>query len=186
MATIGLLAACDVSIDDTETGTAASTDGRDDGIVAPPPRAPAPTPPEPTAPPAADQRIAWLMQGNVDVTSTLEDDDGSLYVTGTFIDTLRLGDVVLQSRGEEDVFLVKSNPDKSFAWIKSVGSEHRDSKPKVTIQDHLVHLVGETTGHMDCGDGALPQWSDDDFFFCVFSRSDGVTIEGGTFPIVGP
>jgi hypothetical protein len=117
------------------------------------------------------------------VTSSVQDEDGALYVTGTFVDSIRVGDAVLTSRGAEDVCVVKTAADGTFAWAQAVGSDRRERAPSVTVQDHQVRVVGLTEGKMDCGDGPLPLWSADSFFFCVFGGPDGATVEGGTFPI---
>jgi hypothetical protein len=181
LALLALLPGCSMSADDAQSGEFASTEAPPE---APPPHRPVAAPPEPIFDPSADPQIARLTESGLRVTSTVLAEDGSLFVTGTFSNSVQLGNITLQSRGDVDVFLLKSNPDQSMAWAQSIGSEDRESKPTVTIQTHQVRIVGQTEGHLDCGNGALPQWSNNDFFFCVFDR-DGVNIEGGTFPIVG-
>jgi hypothetical protein len=172
--------ACEAPVDDdAETEEAAATEDRGDESAAP--QRPAPAPPEDE--PESASVTTRVTRTGCTVTSSARDEDGSVYVTGTFVDSIRVGDAVLTSRGAEDVCLVKTAPDGTFAWAQSVGSDRRERAPSVTVQGRQVRIVGLTEGRMDCGDGPLPLWSADSFFFCVFGRHDGATVEGGTFPI---
>ncbi|MDB5218826.1 MAG: hypothetical protein JWO86_6753 [Myxococcaceae bacterium] len=122
------------------------------------------------------------------VTSTVTDPTGASYVTGTFEGRIVIGHTAIQSRGDKDVFLLKTDPQGRLQWLRAVGSAMTESGPRVTLEEGTsqVQLIGMTKGRMDCGSGPLSAWSSDTFFFCVFGRSDGKPVSGGVFPTGAP
>jgi len=178
--------ACIAPSDDAQTSEAPITDAPSDPTPAPSHK-PAPAPAEAQLPPADPFALVTsaLRENGATVDSTAIDRDGSLYVTGTFVNSIKLNGATINSRGQEDVYLIKTYPDGTFAWGTTVGSATQERQPAVKIQDGEVRLVGLTSGRLDCGAGPLPLWSDNTFFFCVFERGDGSGIEGGSFPIGG-
>jgi hypothetical protein len=121
------------------------------------------------------------------VTSTTTDESGALYVTGTFVGDTLIGDLVVASRGDKDVFLLKISAQQKLEWVRAVGSASVESSPRVSIeQGARVNVIGMTNGAMDCGDGPLPWWSSSTFFVCVFGGKDGASISGGVFPTGAP
>lgn len=186
-ATVALTAACGAPPDRTQTSESSVAEGGGNAAdtTPAPPRRPAPPPAEAQLPPSEpfDRVVSALRENGATVTSTASDLDGSLYVTGTFVGSIKLGGVSLASRGEEDVYLVKTYVDGSFAWGTTVGSAYQERAPAVNVEDGVVRLVGLTEGRLDCGNGPLPIWSNDTFFLCVFEPKDGENLEGGSFPI---
>lgn len=178
--------ACSAPADDAQTSEAPVTEAPSDPPPAPSHK-PAPAPAEAQFPPADAFALVTsaLRDNGATVDSTAIDTDGSLYVTGTFVNSIKLNGATINSRGQEDVYLIKTYPNGTFAWGTTVGSATQERLPVVSIQDGQVRLVGVTSGRLDCGAGPLPLWSDNSFFFCVFERGDGTGIEGGSFPIVG-
>jgi|GEM_PF-2199401 len=118
------------------------------------------------------------------VTSVAKDARGSRFVTGTFRDRVTIGDTVLKSRGDKDVFLLKMEPSGALAWARSIGSEWQESAPRISVdaQTGKVTVVGMTDGAMDCGAGPLPTWDSETFFLCTFGNDDGTAIASGVFP----
>jgi hypothetical protein len=128
-----------------------------------------------------------LARADTIVTSTFEAKDGAIYEAGTFAGAVLLDGERLQSKGGDDVFLVKWNADGSRAWVRAVGSQAHESAPRVgDVEDGRVKLIGMTQGEMDCGSGPLPTWTSQTFFFCVFDSDDGAWLAGGTFPTGAP
>jgi hypothetical protein len=121
------------------------------------------------------------------VTSSVVDPiTGATYATGTFVDDALIGDTLVKSRGDKDVFLLKVDPTGAFEWVRAVGSAYAESEPRVTLSGVEVNVIGMTMGAMDCGAGPLPTWSSDTFFFCVFGATDGTSLSGGVFPTGKP
>ena len=120
------------------------------------------------------------------ITSMVITDDGSMYGAGTFTGSLFVGNDRLKSRGEEDVFLVRFNPDNRIAWIRSIGSVRSERAPKVTYSDGKVRILAVTDGQVDCGSGDMDgRWSSEMFFYCLY-ETNGDAINGGTFPTGSP
>lgn len=121
------------------------------------------------------------------VTSTIIDESGAMYVTGTFVGSTLIGDTVVRSRGDKDVFLLKITPQGHVDWVRAVGSASIESAPRVSLEPGArVNVVGMTEGEMDCGEGPLPWWSSATFFVCVFGGRDGASVAGGVFPTGAP
>lgn len=121
------------------------------------------------------------------VTSTTVDPaSGATYATGTFVNEVVIGETLIKSHGDTDVFLMKIDATGAFEWVRSVGSAYADDRPKVTLAGSEVNVIGMTEGAMDCGAGPLATWSSSTFFFCVFGASDGASVSGGVFPTGTP
>jgi hypothetical protein len=130
------------------------------------------------------------------VTSAVFDAMGATYATGTFVGEVVIGDTLIRSRGNKDVFLVKLNARGGFEWVRAFGSTEGEKAPHVTIEDELreiegeprqrVTIVGMTKGEMDCGTGPLNTWDSSTFFVCIFGSRDGMTLNAGVFPTGNP
>lgn len=151
-------------------------------------RAPAPpsdTNVDPTAPQTSLLDLSSVIYGGVPpiVTSTVTDETGATYATGTFVGKVLIGNTVIKSRGDKDVFLIKLTPSGAFGWIRAVGSAALENAPRVTLDEgHRITIIGMTKGEMDCGTGPLNTWDSSQFFVCIFGGYDGSTLNGGVFP----
>lgn len=151
---------------------------------APGPAAPLPDVPPEGAPPVAVTRFFDRQTG---VLSRANGGDGVTYVAGLFSGRTALGDFVLKSRGGDDVFLARVEPNGRVAWARSVGSREAESAPEVSVQeDGHVRLFAKTTGEVDCGGGPLGKWSSPMFFMCDFRPEDGTLVSAGAFPTGSP
>lgn len=150
------------------------------------------TPPAPPSDDAADETagadLTMLVHNGAwpTITSSVSDENGARYATGTFVGVVAIGDTVIKSRGDKDVFLLKLDPAGKFLWVRAVGSASAESAPRVTLESTgRVSVLGMTTGEMDCGSGPLPTWSSDTFFLCIFG-GDGLSLVSGVFPTGAP
>ena len=66
--------------------------------------------------------------------------DGSVFLAGTFQNNLVADSQVLQSRGESDIFLFKTNAQGKVLWAKRAGSSLADEVTAMTLDknDHLI------------------------------------------------
>jgi hypothetical protein len=121
------------------------------------------------------------------VTSTVVDPaSGATYATGTFVNEVVIGQTLIKSHGDTDVFLMKIDATGTFEWVRAVGSAYAENRPRVTLAGTEVNVIGMTDGAMDCGSGPLATWSSATFFFCVFGAADGTSVSGGVFPTGTP
>jgi len=155
----------------------------------PPPaeESPAEEVPEPAPAPIGPDLLPYVSGGTLPhVTSVVQDETGATFATGTFVGSVAIGDTVINSRGQKDVFLLKLDPAGKFAWVRAVGSPLGERSPRVAIDGESISLIGMTKGEMNCGAGPLRTWSSETFFFCMFGGSDGAVQAGGVFPTGSP
>jgi len=71
-------------------------------------------------------------------TSISFDDNGNLYITGSFEDSVDFdpgtGNSILASKGESDTFVQKMDSSGSFLWAKSFGGTLRDGGTAINIE----------------------------------------------------
>lgn len=80
-------------------------------------------------------------------TDVAVDNDGNMYVSGTFAGTATFGDHAITSAGDSDAFLVKWNDDATVAWARRGGTSlFNDFGTAVTIgPDGSLYWVGYFT-----------------------------------------
>jgi hypothetical protein len=122
------------------------------------------------------------------VTSTVKDETGAEYMTGTFVGTIVVANTTLTSKGDKDVFVLKLGPTGAFQWAHAVGSASREHDPRITlaVESNRVTVVGITDGEMDCGTGPMTPWASETSFLCIFARADGAATGSGVFPTGAP
>jgi hypothetical protein len=158
---------------------------------APSPAEPAPgatKSPDPLQEPTRDFFAAIIRDAETTrVTSTVVDPaSGATYAAGTFVNEVVIGQTLIKSHGDTDVFLMKIDGAGTFEWVRAVGSAYAENRPRVTLAGSEVNVIGMTDGAMDCGSGPLATWSSATFFFCVFGAADGTSVSGGVFPTGTP
>jgi hypothetical protein len=137
--------------------------------------------------PTVDYASLLQAASTTHVTSTIVDSaSGATYATGTFVDDVVIGNTLLESKGDKDVFLMKIDSTGTFEWVRAVGSAYAEREPRVTLEGDEVNVIGMTDGAMDCGTGPLATWSSETFFFCIFGAADGTSLSGGVFPTGTP
>ncbi len=60
--------------------------------------------------------------------SMVVDDEGNIYVTGSFQGDLILGDEKYTAMGDADIFLAKFNSDGNIEWFRQAGSRVYEKK----------------------------------------------------------
>jgi hypothetical protein len=118
-------------------------------------------------------------------SSSVSESDGSRYLVGVFSGSFHAGDVVLQSRGEDDVFLMHVFSDGTVDWARGIGSEGEERQPRLTLDGGRLTVVAMTNGSVDCGLGELRTFDSETFFVCTFDER-GNPLTGGAFPTGRP
>lgn len=83
--------------------------------------------------------------GNACLNSMTCDRNGNCYMTGYFFDTLIFGSDTLHSTGNNDVFLVKLDPDGNFSWMRSGTSPvpgHESGNCVTTDLNGAIYMTG--------------------------------------------
>lgn len=133
----------------------------------------------------SDAEYGFAGNPNAHVTSSVSASDGSRFIAGLFSGTMTVGDVVLHSRGGDDVFFARLLSDGTIDWIKSVGSRKSERGAHIKFDDDRVTLIAMMEAAVDCGSGPLYPWSSESFFVCVFDVT-GEPLIGSAFPTGRP
>jgi len=96
---------------------------------------------------SSDGTVLWARsaggstgEAGKDVTT---DGNNNVYITGSFTSTFTIGSTTLTSAGSSDVFLVKYDPNGTFLWAKSEGSQYTEHGHCVTTDaSGNVYLAG--------------------------------------------
>ncbi|KPK84171.1 MAG: hypothetical protein AMS27_10745, partial [Bacteroides sp. SM23_62_1] len=94
-----------------------------------------------------DGDTLWIKQigssGDDRAKDVITDEDGNVYVTGSFSDSTLFDGRYLRSKGGQDIFLAKYNPDGDTLWIKNVGWGYGDDRGNdLTISGNEIHMAG--------------------------------------------
>ncbi|RZK55923.1 MAG: hypothetical protein EOO59_10205, partial [Hymenobacter sp.] len=85
--------------------------------------------------------------GTIEAVAT--DAAGSVFVVGTFADTLRLGSHTLYSAGSADFFLAKYVPrTHTWAWAVRGGGRQSDAGHALAVQGGAVYVTGYVFGNV--------------------------------------
>ncbi|MDR1405753.1 MAG: hypothetical protein LBI89_00935 [Prevotellaceae bacterium] len=86
---------------------------------------------------AQQLRWQWAVQahGAADnrIGGTACDTARNIYLTGSFSDSIRFGSFHLASKGEEDIFLLKLDPEGNVLWAKPAGGPGNDYPTAMTV-----------------------------------------------------
>lgn len=86
------------------------------------------------------QALRWGGSGNETCHGLAVASDGSIFLAGTFQNNLVLDSQTLQTRGESDIFLFKTNAQGDISWAKRAGGLLADEVTAITLDknDHLI------------------------------------------------
>lgn len=80
---------------------------------------------------------------------------GNIYVTGSFIDSLRLDGFYLSTLEFDEVFLAKLNSTGKTTWAKSYGHNKRDIGCKLILKNTELILAGDFSTNIEFGSSSL-------------------------------
>ncbi len=83
------------------------------------------------------------------------DATGNIYVTGSFIDSLRLDGFYLSTLEFDEVFLMKINTSGKTTWAKSYGHNKRDVGCKLILKNTELILAGDFSTNIEFGSSSL-------------------------------
>ncbi|WP_437840469.1 hypothetical protein [Sorangium sp. So ce1153] len=92
---------------------------------------------------------AYEQTGDVHFMDIARDADGSMFVSGAFLDTITIGGDTLSSASTTDILLLKLSPTGEPVWAKKFG-------------DNVV-VVGDADTQIDFGNGPLALTDDSGF-----------------------
>ncbi len=107
------------------------------------------------------------------------DREGNVYLSGTFDQSLDIGDQTIQSLGFDDVFLSKYNPDKEIEWTISGGGSNFEQVSALTVDaaDNVI-WGGQFWIEGNFGSLQLPLTQDSRGIFLIKYTPDGSLVWG--------
>ncbi len=87
------------------------------------------------------------------------DVNGNVYTIGTFADTADfdpgVGQYNLTSKGKDDIFISKLDPNGNLVWAKSIGGQEEDLGISITVDDKgNIYATGSYSGTVDFDPGS--------------------------------
>lgn len=131
--------------------------------------------------------VDWYIQfgstGRESPTNVITDNNGNIYVTGSFVDTLYVEDQQIISLDNHDIFLSKILINGQLDWIKNVGSgSGQDRGLSITIDNQgYIHMVGFYKDELYFSSDTLISNGFTNNFYARFFN-DGVFIKAINFP----
>lgn len=108
---------------------------------------------------------------NQTVVATL-DKNGSIFLAGSFDETMEIGGGVLTSAGGSDVYIARLNPSGGHVWSKRYGNASSQSANGISVDEEGNLLVtGSFQGSIDFGGKLLTSEGSDDIFVAKLDAS---------------
>ncbi len=104
--------------------------------------------------------------------SLFTDKDGNNYVTGSFSDTLKVGNIKMISKGSYDIYLLKYDKNGNLIWAKQAGGTDSDEAYGITIDDLAnIYMTGYFSGTANFSGIKLISSGDKDFFVAKYNKN---------------
>lgn len=102
------------------------------------------------------------------------DKNGSIFLAGSFDETMDIGGGLLTSAGSSDVYIARLNPSGGHVWSKRYGNASTQAANGITVDEEGNLLVtGSFQGTIDFGGSVLSSEGSDDIFVAKLSPSGG-------------
>ena len=131
----------------------------------------------------------WNVYPQVGGYSITSDNDGNVYVTGSFLNSVTFGNITLTSSGRDDLFVAKLDSSGNWVWAisvtNSISSDYGDARGTgiVCSSDGFIYVTGRTTGETIFGTMHLTGQGSTDIFLAKLSSSGewvNAIVAGGT------
>ncbi|MBI5546868.1 MAG: hypothetical protein HY901_23545 [Deltaproteobacteria bacterium] len=96
------------------------------------------------------------------------DNQGNVYVTGIFSESLDFGDGARTSAGEMDVFVVSYDAAGALRWVKTFGGPNEDRGLALAVNHDTLVVAGCLESPLDIDGTALPNAGGEDVFIATF------------------
>jgi len=111
--------------------------------------------------------------GGDQAKALVTDEIGNVYIIGDFTQDTNLGDKLIRSEGQEDVYIASYTATGSFRWARTFGGYGRDYANHLEVDSKgNVYLVGSFNGNFPLWEDVNPSKGSTDIFIISLS-SDG-------------
>jgi opacity protein-like surface antigen len=98
----------------------------------------------------------WTKSSNAVITGVVFDINDNIYVTGNYEGSLNIFGSPLTSKGEQDIYLAKLDPNGNLQWIKSLGGDENDQSGGIDMsQQQEIVMTGSCRRNPDFIDTVL-------------------------------
>lgn len=105
------------------------------------------------------------------------DASGDFYVTGNFKGTIPFPVGVLNSQGDDDMFIYKINPSGTFLWANSAGGPGKDKAYSISIDNtYNLFVVGSFEGTANFGGQTVTSAGGEDVFMAAYDGSGALNL----------
>jgi len=127
-----------------------------------------------------DGDLQWMKTGGGDekdrISAIHTDDDGSLYITGSFEKVLVFDKMLVESSGKRDIFLAKFTPEGHVDWLRKGGSATGDDYSTAIEVDQTenIYITGYFSGLAYFDGKQLKSAGSDDIFLVKYDSMGNV------------
>jgi len=111
-----------------------------------------------------------LRSSGSEIFDVTEDEKGFTYITGYFIDSIKINHSTFSSQGKKDIYLIKLDNKQNIVWVKTFGSKLNDIGMSLALVEGGLYLVGAFSGSMNIDGVAVESNKEADTFIAFFSR----------------
>lgn len=98
--------------------------------------------------------LVWAKSWNAQGWQLAIDHNNNVIISGTFMNTISIGNKVLTSNGWNDIFVASVSPEGNVNWVFSIGGAEPDDAGALTIgADGDIYLGGRTKLNVDFDPG---------------------------------
>ena len=99
-------------------------------------------------------------------------DDGFLHIAGTYVGTIYVDSIILQSSGGADIFVSQIDDEGNFIWVESAGGTLEDWVKDCEVSNQgVVHLIGMIEGVSAFGTTNLTSNGSTDMFHATINQA---------------
>ncbi len=96
--------------------------------------------------------------------------EGNIYLTGSFTDEIKFSGAIMTSAGKEDVFIAKFNELK-FEWAKKAGGYYKDYGKEIFIKNNNIYLTGSYSGTANFDNKEITSTGVSDAFVSCYNKN---------------
>ncbi len=125
----------------------------------------------------SDGNLTWIRNygdNNMDECWGMDVDANNIYMCGHFIDSLRIGDIDLNTIDGSDIFIAKIDENGTALWARSANSSENNRSFDLIISNNNIYISGYYSGNFLWGDNTVssPQGNTNPFIGIL--STDGV------------
>jgi hypothetical protein len=120
----------------------------------------------------------WVQQyggKEYDTPLSITYNDGHIYTTGFFSDTISFEETTLIAKGEYDIFITDHDPEGNLNWVKQIGGAEKDQGYSITTDNNnFIYISGIFQNTVIFDDTSLASNGDYDTFLAKLDNAGNI------------